>query len=301
MPPVLLAVGDSVNWGQGLLWTNKMSTLVAQALQPTLPGLEVVMRAHSGAIIGAGATVGLNRVHGEVPVGYPTILDQIEHYEKDAADVRIVLVNGGINDIDIRIILNPFVPLATLSALTIEHCYDSMRTLLQSAAARFPGPEVPILVTPYYPILSPNSKPFDIPMLLAQQGLALPPWITLTPGPNPIVERCMQFWKESTESLTRAVDDVNAEAGTNRVLLVDPGFTDANAIFAEDPWLFGVSNAAGMPAEDEVIPERRLACNAAIPPHDVLGREQCYRASAGHPNRKGAERYAHAILQALTV
>ena len=49
--------------------------------------------------------------------------------------------------------------------------------------------------------------------------------------------------------------------------------------------------------QDPVALQRRLACDTCE--KDPLRREQCYRASAGHPNPFGAEDYARAIVTAL--
>ena len=112
-----------------------------------------------------------------------------------------------------------------------------------------------------------------------------------------IVDRCLVFWRESTDCLQRAVDETNAALTAPRIVLVDPGFTEDNAMFAGDPWLWGLNS--DLSPQDEVVDARHGACDVAIPWFDGFAREQCYRASAGHPNVKGAQRYADAILQAI--
>jgi len=44
---------------------------------------------------------------GEVPVPQPTILQQVAGYDGDPDAVGIILLNGGINDFDVRFILKP--------------------------------------------------------------------------------------------------------------------------------------------------------------------------------------------------
>lgn len=299
MAAYLVTLGDSVSWGQGLLPEHKFSRIVANALRPAFPDLVEHLLAHSGAIIGAGATVTRPAVDGEVPVGYPTIIEQLAGFPGDPQDVRVVLVTGGINDVDVRTILNPFIPLSTLRALTIEHCYDSMRILLERTLARFSNAATAIIVPAYFPILSTRSTPFRIPRMLIINGVEPAPPELITPQAffDAIVQRCLQFWTESTDALRRAVNVVNAALPAPRVKLVDPGFTEANAVFADDPWLWGLDH--DLSAQDEVEDPRRAACNRAIPWLDPLAREQCYRASAGHPNVTGAQKYADAILAAL--
>ena len=53
-PPVMLVLGDSVMWGQGLEDGNKFYQLVFDQLSQKYAGLQAAMRAHSGAVIGAG-------------------------------------------------------------------------------------------------------------------------------------------------------------------------------------------------------------------------------------------------------
>lgn len=299
MSPYLVTLGDSVHWGQGLRLEHKLHRLVDDEVRRTHPGLVHHFMAHSGAIIGVGMTVKRRRVDGEVPVAYPTLVEQIGGFVGNEDEVIAVLVNGGINDVDIRNILNPFVSQATLHDLIEEYCDDSMRVLLDLVVQRFANPATRVIVTPYYPVLSPRSRPFGIPWMLASQGLALPAGIDLAAGTNIVVAKCMQFWRESTAALTKAVDEVNATLPHTRIALADPGFTDDNAVFAGASLLFGLANDPLVSPQDEVIVERHIACDQAFPRFDWPARQQCYRASAGHPNVAGARRYADAILAAL--
>lgn len=299
VPDYLVTLGDSVHWGQGLRREHKLHALVEAGLAKNHPGLVHHFLAHSGAIIGIGATVTRQRVDGEVPIAYPTLVQQVDAFVGDPADVVAVLINGSINDIDIRNILNPFVSQAALRAMIEEHCYDSMRALLEIVLARFTNPAARVIVTTYYPILSPLSRPFGVPFLLANEGLALPSGIDPLAGTNIVVAKCMQFWQESTVALADAVAAANATVTVPRVFLADPGFTEDNAVFARDPWLFGLANDPALSPQDEVAAERRVACDLAFPATDWATREGCYRASAGHPNVKGARKYADAILAAL--
>lgn len=301
MNPILVTLGDSVHWGQGLLRAHKLHWLIFNKLLAGHPGLEDHLFAHSGATIGVGTTVTRLRVDGEVPIAYPTILEQVEGFAANPADVVAVLVNGGINDVDIRNILNPVISPTVLGLLIEEYCYDSMCVLLKAVAGKFDNPATPIVLTPYYPILSPRSKPFGIPWLLANEGLALPPQVDLGSGTNILVAKCMQFWTQSSAALRRAAADVNVTAAQGRILFADPGFSERNAVFADEPWLFGLNNDPPFSPQDEVVNERRKACNAAFPPAEFPSREQCYRASAGHPNAAGAAQYAAAISAALGI
>jgi hypothetical protein len=132
-------------------------------------------------------------------------------------------------------------------------------------------------------------------LLLATHGIALPPFAPAQTVFDKIVAQCMQFWKDSTVCLKTAIKN----CGDERVRFASPPFTEDNAVFAPTPWLFGINADLQFSPQDEVIPERRAACNVTFPPGDILNREGCYRASAGHPNRVGAEQFAKAIIDVL--
>ena len=70
----ILTLGDSVNWGQGLLPENKFDRIVQQKI-----GAESTLEtiAHSGAIIGIH-TRDMAAANGEIPLSYPTIINQCE-------------------------------------------------------------------------------------------------------------------------------------------------------------------------------------------------------------------------------
>src|SRR5437762_2962827 len=101
-------VGDSVAWGQGLLDTHKYGSIVNQTLGLATPPL---MLAHSGATIGIRGATPFTAQSGEVPTSSPTVLEQVTA-APDPADAQVVLMNGGINDVNIRVILNPMTTFA---------------------------------------------------------------------------------------------------------------------------------------------------------------------------------------------
>lgn len=300
--PSLVTFGDSVPWGQGLLPKHKFSRLVYDELRRRDPTLTEHPLAHSGAVIGIGNTVAARPAHREVPLATPTIVEQVRSFSDNPRETRVVLINGGINDVDIRNILNPIVSRAELSRMITEYCYDSMRLLLEAAVQRFSDANTSVLVTGYYPILSADSAARRFGRMLLAHGVDPTP-----PGKmgekrffNLIVERCELFWRESSGALQQAVSAVRQQAPGRHVVFVDVPFTARNAVFASDPWLWGLGR--GLAPQDEVVAPRRSACDIAYPSSsDRLAREQCYRASAGHPNVLGARQYAKAILEAVPV
>ena len=292
----IVALGDSVPWGQGLLPNHKFSTLVAQAVGcPTPP--EII--AHSGAIIGIGRTDAPGATSPEIPYSYPTISTQCAGFNDSPETVDLVLMNGGINDVDIRTILNPLTSFVALGDRTKLHCFADMKKLLATAVAKFSNPKTTIVVTSYYPILSSDSDPLRIPHLLSLHAIGLPAALDAAPIIGKIVSLCLQFWHDSEMWLGRAVTETNATIGGNRIRFAVPQFTERNSVFATDPWLWGVN--LDLSPQDEVSATRIPACDSFYrgKPEDLFAREQCHRASAGHPNVSGASAFADAVLQSL--
>src|SRR4029078_686333 len=90
------------------------------------------LRAHSGAPTGVNEDDEDEPVDGEVPVPRPTVLQQVDAYMPTTSEVGMVLVNGGLSDIDFRVILNPFTSLNDLHRKTVRFCYRDMLTLLDN-------------------------------------------------------------------------------------------------------------------------------------------------------------------------
>jgi hypothetical protein len=287
-----------VTWGQGLLAANKTATLVANRL-----GLQPQMFAHSGAVIGRKATCAATTFPGEVPESCPSILQQIPVYAGDPLSVPVVLLNGGINDVDFRTIVSPFTDSKDLASDIQQYCYSDMGFLLEQVKARFSNSATKIVVTSDLPILSSASK-FDLlPAFVEFLGAPIPRFLdpnVFGPGDlitDKIIANCIQFWNQSTQELQKAVNDVNIGTGP-RCFFVNAPFTVNNSVFAPSAWLFGVGPAPDFAAQDEVANIRAPQCDIVFA-NDFVNREQCYRASAGHPNITGAQQFAQAILASL--
>ncbi len=90
------------------------------------------------------------------------------------------------------------------------------------------------------------------------------------------------------------------------MLFVDPGFPADNAVFTPDSWLWGLSAdspvAADLSNQLKVFPEdpqfaaRLPACFTAAGAELSL---ECVFASLGHPNKRGSQAYADAIIAGL--
>lgn len=293
MPYRIVVLGDSVTWGQGLLEADKIHRLVASRI----PQAEIAaMLAHSGAVIGVCGKQTRDPADGEVPTAYPSILQQCDAFNDDPASVDLVLVNGGINDIDVRYILNPMTETADLRDAIERCCFCDMRELLRRIATKFSQPGGRIVVTSYYPVLSEQSRFSLGNEFLLALGVPIASLATLFPAAGlpvwgKVLANCTVFFEDSTDALQRAI----AAIGDARIRFAAPPFTAANASLASDPWLFGIR--WDLAPQDPLAAARRAACTRDEP--DLLRREQCFRASAGHPNVAGARQFADAVMGAL--
>jgi hypothetical protein len=297
----LLAIGDSVVWGQGLLEQHKTASLLAQHL-----GVPMTMLAHSGAKIGIRDSYTVTMPSGEVPCFFPTILQQLQgffgghslgdHSSRNPAEVRWVLMNGGINDVEVQRVFNPMIPLFELELHTRNYCGRDLHTLLQQVVSRFPNAQV--LVLGYYPALSPLSKPEGIEALYSLvHGARFAPLFDAGIFRNALVEHCMRFWKLSTGLLRGAVEQVNRAVGEKRVIFVDSGMDEGNAAYAPQSLVWELDLNDPNAAPDEMVAERLAACELVAA--GELQKHQCLLSAAGHPNVAGAARMAEKCISAL--
>jgi lysophospholipase L1-like esterase len=294
----IVALGDSIIWGQGLLPNERFTELVRQAPALSHPeGVTLESLAHSGAVIGANGVTGTPEV-GEVPGSRLSIIEQCDGFANAPENVDLVILDGGINDVGVPNILNPLAVIPPLDSRVIHACHDGMLVLLRKVSAKFTKPSCRILVTGYYTILSGLSDPLGVTKLLSLHGIAVPGFLDRDLDfINPVLNRCKAFFNDSTQQLTRAV----ADAGDARIKFVPSGFTDANAAFVPGTsLLWGLTLDDDLDPQDPVAAARHQQCDLAHPdPLQLLEREKCYRASAGHPNVQGAVQFSNQVLAAF--
>ena len=268
------------------------------ALSPQYPGgVTVECPAHSGAVIGATGATG-SPEPGEVPASRLSVIEQCDGYTNSPETVDLVLMDGGINDVGVATILNPLALIPSLESRIVRACHDGMLVLLRKVSAKFSKPSCRILVTGYYPILSAKSDPTGTLKLLSLFGIAVPAFLDKDEDfINPVLDRCEKFFRNSTQQLQQAITD----AGDGRITFVPSGFTDDNSVFVPGTsLLWGLDLSDDMDPQDPVATARRPLCDTAYPnPLQVVDRELCYRASAGHPNVQGAVQFSKQILGAL--
>ena len=287
----ILVLGDSVIWGQGLAKEHKTAAILARYL-----GAEMKMLAHSGAKIGVRDSYSVAMPSGEVPCFFPTILQQLKGFQDNADSVKWVLLNGGINDVEVQRIFNPMVPQYELELHTRNFCGRDFQILLRQAARRFPRAR--LLVLGYFPGLSHQSQPGGVEAIYSLiHGVQFRPVGDPSLFRHEIVEHCLRFWRLSSGVLRGAVESVNRENGREHALFVDSGMHEAHAAYAPQSLLWELNLAGPEMAPDEVAEERSRAC-------DLVGagpmqQKQCRLSSVGHPNVAGAELMARQCIRAL--
>jgi lysophospholipase L1-like esterase len=307
----LVVMGDSVVWGQGLAAGHKSATLLARYL-----GANVKMLAHAGAKIGIRDSYTVTMPSPEVPCFFPTILQQLQSFSgdhnaslapaqvnapaqmNDPAQVKWVLMNGGINDVEVQRVFNPMVPQYELELHTRNYCGRDMQTLLLQVTSKFPNALV--MVLGYYPALSYQSAPEGVERLFSLvHGVRFAPLLDANVFRNEIVEHCLRFWKLSIGVMRGAVEQVNRTAGQMRAVFVDSGLNEMSAAYAPQSLLWEVAEGEDPQAPDEVASERIKACELAEA--GLLQKQQCLLSAAGHPNIAGAARMAEQCIKAVAL
>lgn len=300
----LAVVGDSVQWGNGLLDRDKFSSLVAAGVERETDRRVVrQVYAQTGAVLLPTPRDGVctQGCSGEVPTVSTSIFTQLDLIQQPE-NVDLVLLGGCINDISYVRILDPLIPNDDIVADAQRFCGDDMSTVLDKAVALLP--RATIVVTGYYQIVGPESDLFG----LEQWGLThrgeIPPEVTRYR--DQATDRSVLFLEASTPMLAAAVAQADAARGGNPPIIFVPlPFGPQNAVFSSDSllWnlvederlldLFGLD--LRLFPEDPLRASRAAACDAAnVVPATIT----CLYGSVGHPNVRGARVIAGAILDA---
>lgn len=210
--------------------------------------------AHSGADLNTPPPpeVDNGATPGEVPNSFPTVYQQLTMpvvtslgAPVSPGDVDLLLVDGCTNDVGIASILNPDSSESVIAAKTMTAC-SSMEPFLAEAHKTYPGAK--IIVTGYYPIVSPTSDLTAISVLMANAGIFVAPAVAATFGipldpvtgailgfemsqalEDKLVSHSVAFVATATAALGTAVNRANATAGGYWSTFVQPPFQDINA------------------------------------------------------------------------
>ena len=344
-PLQMLVLGDSIMWGQGLREEEKFSSRVKCWLQEQIDReVKVHVEAHSGAIISgnSAAKPAFTAASGEVNLTYPTINEQLDHaiqfYKEDQTSPSLILMNGCINDVGVKNLLDASARLEDLRAQVRKSCGEDMHALLQRVKNSFPDSHV--LVMSYYPIVSEQTDDNAFLRLLVKKLNNQQPEarrMTDKEMRARLIALSNEWYEISTASLSDAVSKTNASGppqSSPKVKFVEIQFGPEHVFAAPDTLLwnfvFASTKASGFAKVIVVI----SFGTAAYKPNDHLREirvkscEQtfqkpkgikedktqkrarqdlfliCRYASLGHPNQIGALIYTEAIkgqLQPLIV
>jgi hypothetical protein len=297
--PLMLTMGDSVMWGQGLLEEHKFRSLVCDALsyRPEYLGLtQLPTLAHSGAIIGAELDTDPTIAPGEIPRTYPSLFQQCASYSGNSDDVRIILLDGGINDVSVGVIADPQTTIDGLRDLIEKYCHDAMVALLEAVTRKFAHPDCRVIVTGYYPIFSGASEYTPSVTFLELLGIVgASEILSSVAGFTDLAALSLEFRRHSDEQLARAVNEV-AACGRS-ITFVPSGFTDADCLFQDSTLLWGFKGPPFDAADD--FGDFRAARCSGYNADGSVSELRCRFASVGHPNASGAIRYYEQIMKAF--
>jgi len=329
----LLVLGDSIAWGQGLREEHKAWYLIKTWLEES-GGRKVTERveAHSGAVIGSvGDSAGnpMPPLNGEVNRGLPSVNDQIENALRayaDPAKVDLVIVDGCINDLDARRLLNAANTAEGIRELAQQKCGPPVEALLGRIARSFPNAH--LIVTGYYPILSEQTSSDLFMRALAKR---------LYTGTAPmkdkqlrarLIEMSREWYLVSNQMLAVGAGKVDqqlaAKGSRQRALFAEVGFLPEHSFAAPQSRLWGFDASwirkflviltlgrVTLKTNDEQRNQRGTSCKETFRPATGETREQkearenrimlCRLAAIGHPNRRGAQMYAESINKQLKV
>ena len=334
-PINMLVLGDSISWGQGLKDEHKAWFLVKRWLEQN-SGREVqaTVKAHSGAVIGTGDVSDNARasylLDGELSRAYPTINDQVDDALRsfgDPAQVDLVLVNGCINDVDSRSLLNAANTPDHIRELAQAKCGPPVEALLTRITSAFPVAHVVIIG--YYPIITEFTANDFFMRTLAKRfysPAAGDPKLNDKALRARLIAISREWYQTSSQMLSiaaRKIDtQLKARGSQQHVLFADVAFQPQHSFAASRSRLWGFDASAlrkllvvltlgkvQLRTNDERRSQRSELCKlqfkkpASETPEQKSIREdrlmRCRLAAVGHPNRKGAAMYADAIGKLL--
>lgn len=327
----LLVLGDSISWGQGLRDEHKAWYQVKTWLEDSV-GRKVHERveAHSGAVIGSPGDSGGDPVpplDSEVNRALPSIHHQIDNALRSYADpsqVDLVLVDGCINDLDARRLLNATNTPDGIRELAQQKCGPPVEALLSRITTSFPKAHV--IITGYYPILSEKTAS-DLFMRAMVKRL-----YTGTAPMNDkqlrtrLIDISREWYLATNQMLAGATSKVDAELAAKgsrqRALFAEIAFQPEHSFAAPQSRLWGFDASflrkllvvltlgrVTLKTNDERRNQRGTSCKETFRPQPSETKDQerarknrivlCRLAAIGHPNREGAQMYAEAIGKQL--
>lgn len=330
----IVAIGDSVVWGQGNRHEDKFVNQVYRALTGEDRFPEENLKAHSGAVIGAaGPIAGVEQEYGPVgtrtgrhekPSSGPTIHQQLDRLPYDylahdglgedrqrepdraydsEADVDLVLLDGGINDVGVSTIADVFENREDLARAVEQHCYEDLSALIARTRRKFPN--ATLVVTSYFPFVSHESD-LNLEELVTIGALVIGAIFSPIAGivaaiwgsskRRRLIEGVLFFNRHQLVGVRRAVAEHRRQEADPGVVFATPGLRPKNSANAPEAWLWPVREGripTGGLGDPEIDDLRIAVCDVT---DSGTG---CEKAPTCHPNPHGADAYTRAILDRL--
>jgi lysophospholipase L1-like esterase len=297
----VIALGDSVAWGQGLLEDQKIERLLARRWSSRFNVL-TANYAHSGGTIGFDAAGPENVQPREIPQAAPPLRAQVQRAasERFGAPWDLAIICASINDVNVKAIFDPTMSPSRIRELVDHYCHRDLASALTEARSTLlpSNPALVVAVLGYYSVVSERSERIPTYESIVRAFLGLGPrrgppayLDPHDPVARRLIENSLAFAARSKDAMIAAVDDAN-RSGPAIFHFIDPDFGEEHASMTPVPYVWGMDRDAN--PTDDLTPFRRDVCRWG------LGRSGadyfvCERASVGHPNPAGAARYADRI------
>ncbi|MEZ5345899.1 MAG: hypothetical protein R2681_10135 [Pyrinomonadaceae bacterium] len=326
----MLVVGDSLVTGLGLSEKDKFYNLVKVWLEEEFfsknRSVNLKNKSHSGSrlFLGEKEVAALNSAgkdpeefyHPEINFSFPSTKTQLDIAAREylsegkrAEDVGLILVSGGLTNINVSEVIDPFGDNDELKMQIEEFCGDMMFRFLHYAATLFPN--ALITVIGYYPMVSKKSSTGEVYNAILE--LYKFPRFTKPLMNNILTKQFFKIfhsktskrsriWAEnSTKALRNAVERINEKTGKQTAVFVRSPVTEDRCFGTKNSLLFRMAKKGR--SEDPLYDKRVEVCEPAIESLENVElkfrKRFCELSAIGHPNVEGSKAYADAITRIL--
>lgn len=326
----MLIIGDSIMSGQGLNEENKFYTLTKNWLSDEVFNgqrkVNLTNKSHSGARIYLAeneikaleeAERELDKFyHPEINFSFPSMKVQVDvaanEYEaknKPAENIDLIMLTGGLTNLNTSYIINPFNKNSELREKIDEFCNHKMFEFLQYASNTFPNALITVVG---YPMIvskkSSTGKIYNAILELYEFPRPTKPLMNniLTKQffkilHNKMNKRSKVWFEGSNKAFQTAVDRHNKSIGRQKAIFVKSPINKDNCFATKNTLLWGMAKNGR--TNDSKYDERVEVCNKRIEKmKDVKLKFKtrfCELSGIGHPNIEGSKAYAEKINKAL--
>lgn len=325
----IVAMGDSVVWGNGLKLEHKSLIKVAhQIADLTQRNVQVVSFAHSGARLNTVTDATDYNFPGDLNAQALTTVQQEQCAATDYHEAELILLDGCINEVGAtNIALPPIFTQKTPAQIThdsTEFCGDPMQKLLASVKTDFK--RATVVVYAYYPVVSKDSKPLSVDSKSGQAMVQMYPEAIAKSSHDKVMSQSktvrVQSWqansdvfnKTSTNCFQWAVAVANGSPGVGSTACMPPVSAPVQKgdrfLLATAPWDPSFSYGASHTRlwrlrgkflfltwnKDDFYYERRKLCQQFYKKDDLTAQDGCEINPIAHPNLPGAQSYTDTIV-----